>query len=54
MYIELAILGAFAFIYSTIVGGVEKTAITGPIVFTAFGFTINEPCDTIPSPIIVT
>ena len=38
MYVELAILGAFAFIYSTIVGGVEKTAITGPIVFTAFGF----------------
>ena len=38
MYVELAILAVFALIYSTIVGAVERSAITGPIVFTAFGF----------------
>ena len=37
MYVELAVLAIFAFFYSTIAGAVEKTPITGPIVFTAFG-----------------
>jgi NhaP-type Na+/H+ or K+/H+ antiporter len=37
MYVELAVLAVFAFFYSTIAGAVEKTPITGPIVFTAFG-----------------
>jgi NhaP-type Na+/H+ or K+/H+ antiporter len=37
VYVELAVLAIFAFFYSTIAGAVEKTPITGPIVFTAFG-----------------
>ena len=38
MYIEIAILAAFAFLYSIVAGRVERTPITGPIVFMAFGF----------------
>ena len=38
MYIEFAILAAFAFIYSIVAGRIERTPITGPIVFMAFGF----------------
>jgi hypothetical protein len=38
VYIEFAILAAFAFLYSIVAGRVERTPITGPIVFMAFGF----------------
>ena len=38
MYIEFAILAAFAFLYSIVAGRIERTPITGPIVFMAFGF----------------
>ena len=37
MYENLAILAIFAFIYSVIAGKVERTAITGPIIFITFG-----------------
>ncbi len=41
MYIEFAILAAFAFLYSIVAGRVERTPITGPIVFMAFGFLVG-------------
>ena len=41
MYADLALLGLFVFIYSVIAGGVERTPITGPIVFTAFGLALG-------------
>lgn len=37
MYVELALLAVFAFFYSTIAGALEKTPISGPMVFTVFG-----------------
>lgn len=37
MYINLAILAAFAFIYSAIAGRVERSIVSGPIVFLLFG-----------------
>ena len=37
MYVNLAILAAFVFIYSMVAGRIEKMPISGPIVFTAFG-----------------
>jgi NhaP-type Na+/H+ or K+/H+ antiporter len=41
MYANLALLAAFAFLYSIVAGRVERTPITGPIVFMAFGFLIG-------------
>jgi len=41
VYVELAILAAFAFLYSIVAGRVERTPITGPIVFMAFGFLVG-------------
>ena len=43
MYESLALLAAFVVLYSTIAGGVERTWISGPIVFTAFGLLIGLP-----------
>ena len=37
MYVNLAIIAAFAFVYSTIAGRVERSSISGPILFIAFG-----------------
>jgi NhaP-type Na+/H+ or K+/H+ antiporter len=37
MYANLAILAVFAFIYSAISGKIEKSTISGPILFLAFG-----------------
>ncbi len=37
MYVELAILAVFVLLYSAVAGGLEKTPISGPIVFTLFG-----------------
>lgn len=37
MYTDLAIIAAFAFVYSTFAGRVERSFVTGPIVFLAFG-----------------
>jgi len=37
MYANLAIIAVFAFIYSAIAGRVERSVVTGPILFIAFG-----------------
>ena len=37
MYENLAVIALFAFLYSSIAGGVEKTIISGPMVFVSFG-----------------
>jgi NhaP-type Na+/H+ or K+/H+ antiporter len=37
MYENLAILALFAFVFSVIAGRVERSAVTGPIIFIAFG-----------------
>ena len=41
MYSSLAIFAVFAFLYSVVAGRVERTPITGPIVFMAFGFLVG-------------
>jgi len=41
MYTGLAIFAVFAFLYSVVAGRIERTAITGPIVFMAFGFLVG-------------
>jgi NhaP-type Na+/H+ or K+/H+ antiporter len=41
VYADLAILGIFVFVYSAVAGGVERTPVTGPIVFTAFGLALG-------------
>jgi NhaP-type Na+/H+ or K+/H+ antiporter len=37
MYLPLAILASFAFLYSIAAGRIEKTPFTGPIIFVSFG-----------------
>jgi NhaP-type Na+/H+ or K+/H+ antiporter len=37
MYENLAVIALFAFVYSAIAGGVERTVISGPMVYVAFG-----------------
>ena len=41
MYENLALLAAFVLIYSSIAGGVERTWISGPIIFTCFGLLLG-------------
>jgi NhaP-type Na+/H+ or K+/H+ antiporter len=41
MYADLTIIWLFIFVYSVVAGGVERTPITGPIVFTAFGMALG-------------
>jgi NhaP-type Na+/H+ or K+/H+ antiporter len=41
MYQDLVIMAVFIFIYSSVAGAVEKTWISGAIVFTAFGLLIG-------------
>jgi len=41
MYENLALLTGFVLLYSSIAGGVERTWLSGPIVFTAFGMLIG-------------
>jgi len=41
MYIELAILALFIFIYSMVAGRIERSAISGPMVFVIVGFLIG-------------
>jgi NhaP-type Na+/H+ or K+/H+ antiporter len=41
MYESLALLAGFVLLYSTIAGGVERSWISGPMVFTAFGLLIG-------------
>jgi NhaP-type Na+/H+ or K+/H+ antiporter len=41
MYENLALLAVFVLIYSSVAGGVERTWISGPMVFTLFGLLIG-------------
>ena len=41
MYQDIVILAVFAFLYSTVAGAIERTWISGAIVFTAFGLLIG-------------
>ena len=41
MYEMLAILGGFALIYSAVAGRIERSWISGPILFTGFGLIIG-------------
>jgi hypothetical protein len=41
MYQDLALLGLFIFAYRLIAGRLEKSVISGPILFTAFGLLIG-------------
>lgn len=41
MYEVLAVLAAFTLVYSAVAGGVERTWISGPILFTAFGLLVG-------------
>ena len=41
MYIELAILALFIFIYSMVAGRIERSAISGPMVFVIAGFLMG-------------
>jgi NhaP-type Na+/H+ or K+/H+ antiporter len=41
MYAELAILAVFVFLYSAVAGGVERSVISGPMVFTVVGLVIG-------------
>lgn len=41
MYETLTLLAAFVLVYSVVAGGVERTWISGPIVFTAFGLLVG-------------
>ena len=41
MYQDLAVLGAFVFLYSIVNQGLERTPISGAIVFTAFGLAFG-------------
>ena len=44
MYEALAILGTFGLIYSIVATRIERTWITGPIIFVATGFIIGPTC----------
>jgi hypothetical protein len=41
MYQNAAMLAAFLLIYSAVAGRVERSCISGPIVFTAVGFILG-------------
>ncbi|MGB5301500.1 MAG: sodium:proton antiporter, partial [Thiogranum sp.] len=41
MYETLALLAVFVLVYSAVAGAVERTWISGPIVFTCFGLLIG-------------
>jgi len=41
MYVELAILALFIFIYSMVAGRIERSAISGPMVFVIVGFLMG-------------
>jgi len=41
MYEALALLAVFVLVYSSVAGAVERSWISGPIIFTLFGLTIN-------------
>jgi hypothetical protein len=40
-YAELAILAVFVFLYSAVAGKIERSVISGPMIFTAVGLVIG-------------
>jgi hypothetical protein len=42
MYTNLAILAAFAFLYSAFAKGIERTWVDGTIIFTTFGLLLGS------------
>ncbi|MDX1401880.1 MAG: cation:proton antiporter [Kiloniellales bacterium] len=42
MYVELAILALFVFVYSLIAGRVDRAAISGPMIFVVAGFLMGQ------------
>ena len=41
MYVTLAVLAVFVFLYSAVAGGVERTRISGPMIFTVVGLVVG-------------
>ena len=41
MYVELAILALFIFLYSMVAGRIERSVISGPMVFVVAGFLMG-------------
>ena len=41
MYAELAILALFIFLYSMVAGRIERSSISGPMVFVVVGFLMG-------------
>jgi NhaP-type Na+/H+ or K+/H+ antiporter len=41
MYVELAVLAIFVFLYSAVAGGIERSRISGPMIFTVVGLIIG-------------
>ena len=41
MYVELAVMALFVFLYSAVAGGIERTRISGPMVFIVVGLLIG-------------
>ena len=41
MYETLALLALFVLVYSSVAGAIERTWISGPIVFTCFGLLVG-------------
>jgi NhaP-type Na+/H+ or K+/H+ antiporter len=41
MYVELAMLAVFVFLFSAVAGGIERTMISGPMVFTVVGLVVG-------------
>ena len=41
MYVQLAILALFIFVYSLVAGRVERSVISGPMIFVIAGFLLG-------------
>ncbi len=41
MYVEVAVLAVFVFLYSAVASRIERTAISGPIVFIVVGLAVG-------------
>jgi NhaP-type Na+/H+ or K+/H+ antiporter len=41
MYVELAVLAIFVFLYSAVAGGIERSSVSGPMIFTVVGLIIG-------------
>ena len=41
MYVNLVVLGVFAFLYSVVCGKLDRTPVNGALVFVAFGVLVS-------------